>query len=356
MSFLKIGDRAAGAIKSGGTTRRAARWSYSISITPTSRSSSTGRLMEEQKVAELVSGSKLLKKHLNAIMRAIHGRAVAEERYDPTRNANLHKAVLEARARCCRKTTSLASCNWQGRGSRALMWRSSTPIGTRRPTTRSVGRTATTRCIPNEFMKAVETNGPWHLYWRTELEKAKKENRARRRRRRWRLATCGSKSRSPRGAAPDPGVQFDTTVNEWHTCPVDGRINASNPCVTGDTLVATSNGWVRIDSMLNREFEVLGSDGELHPIKPAFKTGEKPVYRLRTRAGYEVKLTADHKVLTANRGDVPACELRKDDAGPTGRRSAGSLPQECGLAWFIPIGFAIGRVPRFARRRWLLDG
>ena len=114
-------------------------------------------------------------------------------------------------------------------------------------------------------------------------------------------------------ACADPGVQYDTTINEWHTCPVDGRINASNPCVTGDTLVATTDGLIRIDQMLDNSHYVIGSDGEAHPVKKAFPTGVRPVYRLRTKAGYELKLTADHRVLTINRGDVPACELTKDD-------------------------------------------
>ena len=111
----------------------------------------------------------------------------------------------------------------------------------------------------------------------------------------------------------DPGMQFDTTINDWHTSPNSGRINASNPCVTGDTLVATARGLRRIDSMQEEPAEVVGADGRLHAIQPAFQTGVKPVYRLRTRAGFELKLTGDHRVLTANRGDVPACELTHDD-------------------------------------------
>src|SRR5262249_1828895 len=134
-------------------------------------------------------------------------------------------------------------------------------------------------------------------------------------------------------ACADPGVQFDTTVNEWHPCPADGRINASNPCVTGDTLVATSEGLRRIDSLLDDPAEVVGSvapagrvgsDGRLHPIEPAFPTGPQPVYLLRTEAGYSLKLTADHRVLTANRGDVPACELTRDDRVLLGRVPAGT--------------------------------
>ena len=108
-------------------------------------------------------------------------------------------------------------------------------------------------------------------------------------------------------ACADPGVQFDTTINEWHTCPQDGRINASNPCVTGDTLVATDRGWRRIDSLLEAPLgegllggdrrgdtlHVVGADGEAHPIAPAFITGLKPVYELRTRAGGALGEEAD---------------------------------------------------------------
>ncbi len=111
----------------------------------------------------------------------------------------------------------------------------------------------------------------------------------------------------------DPGMQFDTTINAWHTCPKSDRINASNPCVTGETLIATSEGLRRIDTLLARPFRVVGAGGELHEVEPAFKTGIKPVYRLTTQAGFQLKLTADHRVLTRNRGDVPACELTKDD-------------------------------------------
>src|SRR4051812_33446373 len=98
MSFLKIGDRAAGAIKSGGTTRRAAKMVVLDLDHPDIEDFVNWKVTEEQKVADLVTGSKLLNRHLNAIMRALHAHAVAEERYDPTKNAGLKKAVLDARA------------------------------------------------------------------------------------------------------------------------------------------------------------------------------------------------------------------------------------------------------------------
>jgi ribonucleoside-diphosphate reductase alpha chain len=111
----------------------------------------------------------------------------------------------------------------------------------------------------------------------------------------------------------DPGMQFDTTINDWHTCINTDRIHASNPCVTGDTLVATADGWRRIDALVGRTERVIGADGRPHVVTRIFPTGRKPVYRLRTRAGYEVRITADHKVLTVDRGDVAVKDLTAGD-------------------------------------------
>ena len=85
--------------------------------------------------------------------------------------------------------------------------------------------------IDNAFMEAVENDGPWHLYWRTEKEKAKQRRpRRRSRARRCKARDLWDQIAYAAWACADPGVQFDTTINEWHTCPADGRINASNPC------------------------------------------------------------------------------------------------------------------------------
>ena len=111
----------------------------------------------------------------------------------------------------------------------------------------------------------------------------------------------------------DPGLQYEDTIQRWHTCKNSGPINSSNPCVTGDTMVATRNGLRRIDSMLGETPEVVGLDSRVHRVTRVIETGVKPVYRLRTTCGYEVKLTADHRVWTENRGDVPASELTRDD-------------------------------------------
>ena len=84
--------------------------------------------------------------------------------------------------------------------------------------------------ITNEFMHAVQKDGPWNLYWRTELEKARKEQRAAKPKKTMPARELWDQIANAAWSCADPGVQFDTTINEWHTCPVDGRINASNPC------------------------------------------------------------------------------------------------------------------------------
>src|SRR5262249_32041261 len=89
--------------------------------------------------------------------------------------------------------------------------------------------------INNAFMQAVQEDGEWHLYWRTEKEKARTEGREARPRKTLKARGLWDQIAYSAWACADPGVQFDTTINEWHTCPADGRINASNPCVTGDT-------------------------------------------------------------------------------------------------------------------------
>ncbi len=184
--------------------------------------------------------------------------------------------------------------------------------------------------VTDAFMSAVERDGEWQTRMRTtgkvcETLKAKDL---------WRKVADSA------WHCADPGVQYDTTINDWHTCPNSGRINASNPCVTGDTLVATADGMRRIDAMLETPAEVVGADGELHPIKPAFATGVKPVYRLRTASGFELNLTADHRVMTANRGDVPVCELTRDDRVLLGRPAFGRASVDARLAEFI--GLVVG--------------
>jgi ribonucleotide reductase alpha subunit len=126
----------------------------------------------------------------------------------------------------------------------------------------------------------------------------------------------------------DPGMQYDTTINDWHTTPESGRINASNPCFTGETLVHTDKGLVRFDELARRavEGETFGiyTHDATNPDAPAetvtlsshdavMVTGTNPVVRLRFSNGAEVRCTPNHRFWTANRGWVAAQDLQATD-------------------------------------------
>src|SRR5215472_14903650 len=138
----------------------------------------------------------------------------------------------------------------------------------------------------------------------------------------------------------DPGMQFDTSINRWHTSKNTARINASNPCVTGETLVATSEGWRRIAALVGQSASIFGSDGQLHSVREIFPTGTKPVFHLRTRSGFELRLTADHRVLTLNRGDVRAADLEPGERIVL--QGAGFGRKALGARLAVALGVAVG--------------
>ncbi|CAN5594624.1 vitamin B12-dependent ribonucleotide reductase [soil metagenome] len=231
MSWLKIGDRAAGAIKSGGTTRRAAKMVVLDLDHPDIEDFINWKVVEEQKVADIVTGSRLMNKHLNEIMRSVQSHANATEKYDPAKNTKLRKAVLDARAVMLPENYIARVLQLCRQGFQSieidefdLDWNSKAYYTVSGQNSNNSVR------ITNDFMKAVENDGPWHLYWRTELDKAKTQNRAPKPKKTMKARDLWEQIAFAAWGCADPGVQFDTTVNEWHTCPVDGRINASNPC------------------------------------------------------------------------------------------------------------------------------
>ena len=143
----------------------------------------------------------------------------------------------------------------------------------------------------------------------------------------------------------DPGMQFDTIINKYHTSKVSGRINASNPCVTGDTKVMLKDGrWQRIDSIVGKETTILTNTGIIQEssINGSFKTGTKPIYKLTTKSGYELKLTADHKVFTVNRGFVRACELSKDDYILLPNYQVANISEEKDSTFYQMLGTYLG--------------
>ena len=301
MSFLKVGDRAAGAIKSGGTTRRAAKMVVLDLDHPDVEEFISWKVKEEQKVSDLVVGSITCEKHLNAIMQAAHDPKIPEAaRLDPTLNPSLKAAIRAALATGMPQANVQYALDFAKQGYKELTIETyDTNWDSKAYGTVSGQNSNNSVRIPNEFFARLDAGHTWDLVRRTDGRIHKTVP----------AADLWEKIGLAAWQCADPGVQYDTTINEWHTCPTDGRINASNPCVTGESLIATADGLRRIDELVGSAAFVIGSDRKPHFVSRIFPTGTKPVYRLRTRSGFELRVTADHKVLTEERGDVAVKDL-----------------------------------------------
>jgi ribonucleoside-diphosphate reductase alpha chain len=336
MSFLRVGDRAAGAIKSGGTTRRAAKMVCLDLDHPDIEDFVLWKVREEQKVSDMVIGSIAAKKHLNAILGSAHDSRVPEAgRLDPALNPHLKKAMREALTAGIPPANVQYSLDFAKQGYRELDIESyDTNWDSKAYGTVSGQNSNNSVRIPNHFFNKLDNNESWDLIRRTDGRPARTMD----------AAELWEKIALAAWQCADPGVQFDTTINEWHTCPADGRINASNPCVTAETLVATADGPQRIGELVGKSAFVTGSDGELHFVNRIFPTGTKPVFRMRTKSGYSVRLTADHRVLTANRGDVPASELVDGDQIQLVASPFGAVQLDPKMAELIGLGLGDGCV------------
>jgi ribonucleoside-diphosphate reductase alpha chain len=231
MSFLKIGDRAAGAIKSGGTTRRAAKMVVLDLDHPDVQEFVNWKVVEEQKVAALVAGSKQLNRHLNAVLKACLADANPATRFDRTKNTVLRQAIRDAYAALIpanyvERAIQLAKQGFTG----LQVAEYNTDWDSNAYYTVSGQNSNNSVRADNAFMRAVREDGDWPLYARTEKVKAAKENRPPKPTKTLKARALWDEIAFAAWGCADPGLQFDTTINEWHTCPADGRINASNPC------------------------------------------------------------------------------------------------------------------------------
>jgi ribonucleoside-diphosphate reductase alpha chain len=231
MSFLKIGDRAAGAIKSGGTTRRAAKMVVLDLDHPDIEEFINWKVIEEEKVASLVAGSRMMSRHMNAILKACHRFPNAEERFEPAGNPELRLAIRDAKAAAVPINYIERVLQLAKQGFTSIKFEEYNADWNSKAYYTVSGQNSNNSVrVNNEFMDAVDNDASWPLYWRTEKERARNENRPPKpvktlpARRLWDEITFAA------WACADPGLQFDSTINEWHTCPADGRINASNPC------------------------------------------------------------------------------------------------------------------------------
>jgi ribonucleoside-diphosphate reductase alpha chain len=223
MSFLKIGDRAAGAIKSGGTTRRAAKMVIVDTDHPDIEAFIDWKVMEEQKVANLVTGSKINQRHLRAVLKAcVNCEGSGDDCFDPEKNPVLRREIKAARKmhvpdNYIRRVIQFAKQGYTDINFPVYDtdWDSEAYLTVSGQNSNNSVR------VTDEFLKAVEADADWDLFWRTKPGKIAKTLKAR---------DLWEKIGHAAWACADPGLQYHTTVNDWHTCPASGPIRGSNPC------------------------------------------------------------------------------------------------------------------------------
>ncbi|RMB08546.1 vitamin B12-dependent ribonucleotide reductase [Eilatimonas milleporae] len=223
MSFLKIGDRAAGAIKSGGTTRRAAKMVVVDIDHPDIEAFINWKVVEEQKVAALVSGSKLNEIHLNRIMKAVHDAKpdLGEDAFNPKANKPLKKEIIAARKVMIPENYIQRVIQFAEQGYTSIDFRTyNTDWDSEAYLTVSGQNSNNSIRVSDAFMQAVKDGTDWTLTNRIDGSTSKTLNAAGL----WRDVGHAA------WACADPGIQFHTTINDWHTCPESGDIRASNPC------------------------------------------------------------------------------------------------------------------------------
>ena len=222
MSFLKIGDRAAGAIKSGGTTRRAAKMVTVDVDHPDIEEFIDWKVVEEQKVAALVAGSKSTAKHLGAVMEACNiDEYKKDDLYDTKINKKLKEAVLNARSVMIPENYIQRVIQFAKQGFKEIEFKTyDTDWDSEAYLTVSGQNSNNSIRVTNDFLKKVENNSDWELIRRTDGKVFKKVK----------AKELWDKITEAAWACADPGLQYDSTINEWHTCPQEEKINASNPC------------------------------------------------------------------------------------------------------------------------------
>jgi ribonucleotide reductase alpha subunit len=251
VSFMRGADSVAGSIKSGGTTRRAAKMVILDSDHPDLREFIWCKAKEEKKAW-----------------------ALGEMGYDMSLNGEAWRSI------------QFQNANNSVR-------------------------------VSQEFMEKAQSDGDWDLTARVggaviETVKAR---------------TLLREIAEAAWECGDPGMQFDTTINDWHTCPVSGRINGSNPCFPGDVRVHTTAGLLPIAELFERSqageairvythqatAEVPGSGVLASQPIAVMRNGTSPIVRLRFANGAELRCTPNHRIWTTNRGWVEAASLNDKD-------------------------------------------
>jgi ribonucleoside-diphosphate reductase alpha chain len=222
MSFLKIGDRAAGAIKSGGTTRRAAKMVVVDADHPDIEAYIDWKVKEERKVAALATGSKVARRRLKAILKAcVNCEGSGDDCFVIEKNPALKREVKAARRDDVPDGAIKQVIQYARQGYTKLDfdaydtdWESEAYLTVSGQNSNNSVR------VTDAFLRAVENDGDWDLTRRLDGKVAKT----------MKARELWEKIGYAAWASADPGVQYHTTINDWHTCPESGPIRASNPC------------------------------------------------------------------------------------------------------------------------------
>jgi ribonucleoside-diphosphate reductase alpha chain len=222
LSFLKIGDRSASAIKSGGTTRRAAKMVTLDADHPDVEKYIGWKQDEEHKVASMVTGSLIVKKHLEGIKKALAMfRGPEADKFNAEKNRDLAAALRHALGDKIPPSYLYQLLRRLEQGDEEIKPPVfSTAWDDEAYNTVSGQSSNNSLRFSDDFMKAVQDDGDWNLNGRItgKVEKTVKARKI------WDEAARSA------WACADPGLQYHTTINDWHTCPAGGEIRASNPC------------------------------------------------------------------------------------------------------------------------------
>ena len=222
MGFLKIGDRAAGAIKSGGTTRRAAKMVICDADHPDIEDFINWKVIEEQKVASIVAGSKMHEEKLNLLFAAIKAwDGTAEDAYDPKVNPALKEAVKAAKKVSIPEVYVKRVLDYAKQGHTNIEFPTyDTDWDSEAYSSVSGQNSNNSIRVTDAFLYAVQKDADWELINRTNGAVSKT----------MKARDLWNQVGHAAWACADPGIQYHDTVNAWHTCPADGAIRGSNPC------------------------------------------------------------------------------------------------------------------------------
>ncbi|HAP54410.1 MAG TPA: adenosylcobalamin-dependent ribonucleoside-diphosphate reductase, partial [Spirochaetaceae bacterium] len=222
LSFLKIADRSAAAVKSGGTTRRAAKMVILDADHPDIEAYVNWKSEEEYKVACLAAGSAVLKRYAETMVKAIEDSGLAgESALSISENKTLRKAVKEALGAGIPSAWIHQLLSHYRQSGRLLsLPQYDTAWESEAYNTVSGQSSNNSVRVDNAFMRAVADDSDWQLKART-TGATIKTIKAR---------TLWDRISLAAWQCADPGIQFHSTINDWHTCLKDGEIRASNPC------------------------------------------------------------------------------------------------------------------------------